>query len=150
MAIDEQAARRPDFIDGVPVEFPGGVVLHLPKPRRYFFREQDEDGRSRLGTGYRFEGEPNHGPIRAEHAAFAAALDAFERAEVDVDAIPAVLELAERMIRRNYAITDEQVTDLLIYEVGNPESTATFAAVYGLARGRGPQPDAVAPAAVEG
>jgi hypothetical protein len=138
---DEASCRRPDFIPGVPVTFPGGVVLELPQARRYYFplpRGTPEDVDSRVGIGF-YVGVGRPDPAaRAEQVAHAEAVRVMLSTRSDFECVGAIQDLARRLIGANYDIAPEALDLLLTIVPEDEEDVARGITIGRLARGLDP------------
>lgn len=135
---DPAKSRRPEFDpESVPVEF-GSLVFHLPKPRVSIRRRHNPDGSS--------VGEPT----RSFGADFERLVDKVAEAAGggSIQALAAALfDLAADLIRRNYAIAEEELDQVLSLDPAAfggdsiPEPWATvWGVAVGLPKAKGPGP----------
>lgn len=138
--LDEAALRREGFTEGIRVRLADGQEWALPafSVRSYPQRDPNWDGvHRRPGDGFRCVHEVWYGRDCE---------DAWDRAvggkqpEGGAERIAARLELAARLLAKNYAIPDEALPGLLAFDTGDPESFAMLAGLTDAFVGIGPAP----------
>jgi hypothetical protein len=132
MRLDEEALRRPEFVEGEPIELGDGQSWHFPRPVLELYPVPGPDGRLRFDGVRRSFGED-----------YDRKLDAFVAA-TGLDEMNAALEVAVDLLDRNYDLTPEDYGSLLRWRPGDEENAAMWQAIADVALGRdAPKPTAV-------
>ena len=122
--IDEKARRLPGFNEdeSVPVAFGDGQEWYLPRPTVDVFAS--------------FATTP---PTEVTSSSFGADFDAMVKAvsASDDGFFPAVAALAADLLRRNYDLSDAELSGLLRYKRGDKESSDWIGEVLAVANGNG-------------
>ncbi len=120
----EESLRSARFRFGQAITLEDGQDWHFPTPR-VLFRPSFATGRVSESTPATDLGDDfNH------------ALDALESSENDNRSfLSRMFELAAIMMRYNYNITDDQLTELFAFRPGDEASQDTWRSIMGVARG---------------
>jgi hypothetical protein len=128
--LDERALRKPGFSDGHKVALADGQEWTFPKPRIRFRPRIGPDGRVEVGGGPSF-GPEYDGQLDVLFGVTEA--EPFERLRVK-------FEVAVRLLRGNYELTDDQVGELLVMEPGDPASDERWEELTRVLMGIAPKP----------
>jgi hypothetical protein len=106
MPLDELALRKPGFSEGYKVTLADGQEWKFPRPRIRFRPRIGADGRVEVGGG------PSFGPEYDQQ------LDIlFGAVEAEpLEQLRVKFEVAVRLLRSNYDLTDAQLADLVVFE----------------------------------
>jgi hypothetical protein len=107
--LDERALRKSTFSEGHKVVLADGQEWVFPKPRVRFKPRIAADGRVEVAGG------PSFGPEYDQQ------LDVlFGVADVEpVEQLRVKFEVAVRLLRSNYELSDQQIADLVVFEPGD-------------------------------
>jgi hypothetical protein len=113
--LDEKSLRKPTFTEGHWTELSDGQKYSFPKPR-IKFRPKFVDGKVEIGGGATFGPEYD---ANLDILLGAVQVDGAERLRVK-------FEVAARLLRANYDLTDEQVSDLLEFDIDDEVSSGRY------------------------
>ena len=126
--LDERALRKPEFSEGDWAELADGQRWNFPRPRLRF-RPKFVDGKVDVGGGRTF------GPEYDESLSLILGTKEAEPFEV----VTAKFDMAIRLLRSNYNLSDDEVCDLLVLETEDPTSVGRFHAVSDILAGIAPK-----------
>ncbi len=127
--LDEAALRKPGFSDGHKVTLADGQEWTLPRPKMRF-KPKIVDGRVEVGGGATF------GPEYDESMEIL-----FGVVEVEpVERLRVKFELAVRLLRANYELTDDDVSALIVLEPDDPASDDRWEQLTRAIMGVAPKP----------
>ncbi len=112
--LNETNLRKPDFEDGVRVTLSDGQDWTIPKPRFVFYPRFDSDGNVTVGARVRFRDD-----IDFEVENFVGSNDPY--AEIRYR-----FEVMFKLLRSNYDLSDENLSDLLAVNLSDPVSAANW------------------------
>ena len=128
-ALDEKALRRPEFSGGVPIRLFDGQEWHFPTPIvEAFVPRRGPDGKTRQALS--FDWGPGYDDL----------VEAFVSAEYVRDEAVALYDLGFDLLRRNYAVTFDDMRHVLKrFKETDPrhaEMLATWEAIASVALGK--------------
>jgi hypothetical protein len=128
--LDERSLRKPSFSAGYPVVLADGQAWTFPKPRIRFRPRIGSDGRVEVGGGAGFGPE------------FDASIDVlYGVVETDgIEQLRVTLEMAVRLLRSNYDLTNDDVATLIVYEPNDPEAMERWGELERVLIGISPKP----------
>lgn len=133
--LDEQALRRPEFTDGHRVALGDGQEWTFPKAIVRFIPVAAPGGGVKLGQA------PPYGPDY--QAELETLLNGHEdTAEGRYNEVVAIMQLAAKLLLRNYDLTIEQLQTLLYYDVDG-STRPMWDAIDQIVVGLSPKPSAV-------
>ena len=110
--LDEKALRKSGFSEGYQVTLADGQAWTVPKPRFRFRPTFGPDGRTEVG------GLPTFG---AEYDQQIETL--YGAGDVEpIESIRVRMDMAARLLRSNYSLTDDDLADLIVLDPGDAES----------------------------
>jgi hypothetical protein len=125
--LNEPSVRRPTFEPGVPVVLEDGQPWQLPRPRVRWRMVVREDVKI-------LEGNTHFGPE------FDSLRERINASENDGDYLGASFEAAAWLLRRNYALNENEALSLLAYDVEDGTNQDMWEAIYDVIWGRAPKP----------
>lgn len=130
--IDEQERRRPEFVGDVPVTLCDGGTWFLPKPRICLAPKRNATGFETrcavMGWGHDYYSK----------------LDALEVAGLKDDSVAAInaeMDLACALLLRNYDLTDDELAEVLWFDMQDEANGAMRRRIMETAQGFAPKPD---------
>jgi len=128
--LDEKALRKPTFIDGHKVTLADGQAWTFPRPRIRLRPKIGVDGRVDIGGG------PSFGPEYDDQLdVLFGAVDA-----EPVERLRVKFEVAVRLLRSNYDLTDRDVGELIVLEPGDAASDERWEQLSDVLLGSAPKP----------
>jgi len=128
--LDERALRRPTFSEGYPVRLADGQEWVFPKPRIRFRPRVGGDGRVEVAGGAGFGPEFDssidvlYGVVEAE----------------GIEQLRIKFEMAIRLLRANYELTDAEIGGLVVYEPADPAAVERWQELERVLLGMPPKP----------
>lgn len=131
--IDEQTRRRPEFVGDVPITLCDNQIWWVPKPRIVFAPR-----RSTPGSGFELKLHAiDWGPSYYEK--LDALLLASQRDDL-TGVLGAQMDLACALLLRNYDLTDDELVDILWFDLADPANESMRHALMTVAQGIAPKP----------
>jgi hypothetical protein len=127
--LNEKERRRPEFVEGDWAELADGQLWCFPRPR-IRFRPIIVDGKVEVGGGRTF------GPEYDESLSI---LLGTKDAE-PIDVLTVKFDMAIRLLRTNYTLSDNEVCDLISLDPDDEDSTERFRVVGRILAGIAPKP----------
>jgi hypothetical protein len=127
--LDEKALRKPGFTDGYPVVMADGQTWTLPKPR-FRLKPHRVDGKIEILCRATFgpESDPDldilYGAVEADYR----------------EVIRVKFAMTARLLLSNYDLTDDQLGELIVLEVGDAASDQRWDAINEAMLGIVPKP----------
>jgi hypothetical protein len=131
---DEVGLRRPGFRADAPVVLGDGQRWTLPRPVVTFGLTFGDDGEPSLRRS-----DFGFGPDYMDR------LRKFEEGDSTGERINAGVGLVVRLLRFNYALTNDQLAELLPYRESDPENVAMWGSLFAIATGAPDPNDGTAP-----
>lgn len=128
--LDEKALRKPGFSEGYQVTLADGQAWTMPKPRFRFRASVGPEGRTEVG------GRPTFGP---EYEQSIEALYGIGDVE-PIESIRVRMDMAARLLRSNYDLTDDDLGDLIVLDTSDPASEERWEELSRAVMGRVPKP----------
>jgi hypothetical protein len=113
--INEKDRRRPTFSDGSAVQLADGQLWTFPRPKVQF-RPRIVDGHAEVMGGSRFGAE-----FDSDLDILLGVVDA-----EPVDRLRAKFQMAVRLLLSNYALSDEEISNLIVWEPECPVSAKNW------------------------
>lgn len=133
--LDEQSLRRPEFTEGYKVALGDGQEWTFPKALVRFVPVAAPDGRLKLG-----QAAPYGADYQAELSTLLDGSD--DTPEGRYKEVVAIMQLAAKLLLRNYDLTLEQLQSLLYYDVDG-STRPMWDAIDKVIVGESPKPSAV-------
>lgn len=123
----EAERRREEFAGGEPVRLADGQFWTVPRPRVRIRPVRDEAGVMQLRGLFTF-GD-----------AYDAKFQAFSAARTRSEEWTALLDLVFDLMKRNYDLTDDELTDLLSWDVDDPAADERMEQLGAIVAGQAPK-----------
>lgn len=127
--IDEVARRKPEFEAGTQITLADGQQWWIPKPK-FRFKPKFVDGKIEIGGGATF-GPEHEAEVEIVFGVVDVPGDEFIRAR---------FALTIGLLRANYELADDELSELLIWEINDAASDARWEGIRDALQGVAPKP----------